>query len=153
MIKPQQLLSRLRPSGRRRKLLCKGEIQSQLQAIHRITGDILQEAETVGFKEEAVKDLRVALDEALANAVIHGNSNVPDRRVKVRCYLHGDDLLEIRIRDQGTGFRTSFVPDPTVPENLLRTHGRGIFLISHYMDRIEFNRRGNEIRMWKRKKK
>ena len=134
-----------------RKLLCQGEIQSQLEAIHRVTADILREAEQVGFKEEAVKDLRVALDEALANAVIHGNSNMSERRIKVRCFLHDHQALEIRIRDQGPGFDMTYVPDPTVPENLLRPHGRGLFLISHHMDRVAFNRRGNEIRMWKKR--
>ena len=99
-----------------RRLLCKGEIESQVQAIHRVTGEILQEAERIGFREEAVKDIRVALDEALANAVIHGNSNVAERRIKVRCLLHDDGVLEIRIRDQGGGFDTSRLPDPTATE-------------------------------------
>lgn len=134
-----------------RKLICHEEIYSHVKEVHDLTTRILLLAEEHGFGEEALKDLRVALDEAIANAVIHGNSGLARLRIRVWCYLHGDKTIEIRVKDEGRGFDIAHLPDPTEGENLLEPHGRGIFLIRHHMDRVEFNRRGNEIRMWKKR--
>jgi serine/threonine-protein kinase RsbW len=133
------------------KLICKEVIRSHLREVHDLTARLLGEAEEHGFNDGALKDLRVAIDEAIANAVIHGNANKPRKQIKVRCYLHDHGTLEIRVKDEGPGFDANRIPDPTRHENLLSTHGRGIFLIRQYMDRVTFNRRGNEIRMWKRR--
>ncbi len=134
-----------------RKLIYKEEIRSHIREVHDMTSRILQKAGAFGFNNDALKDLRVAIDEGIANAFIHGNATQPHKRIRVKCYLHSDKSLEIRIKDQGKGFDSSKLPDPTNSENLLKSHGRGIFLIRQYMDRVGFNKRGNEIRMWKRK--
>lgn len=134
-----------------RRMICREEIRSEVHAIHDLTHRILTIAEKHGFGDEALKDLHLALDESIANAFIHGNAGMPGKSIQVRCFLHDDDVLEIRVRDQGHGFNRDNLPDPTHGDNILNPHGRGIFLIKRFMDRVDFNRPGNEIRMWKRR--
>ena len=89
-------------------------------------------------------NLRTALAEALANAIIYGNRQDPARLVHVRVQL-GRDAVRIEVSDDGTGFDPSTVPDPTVPENLEREDGRGLFVLRHLVDHVTFNERGNCI--------
>lgn len=86
----------------------------------------------------------VSLEEALCNAIIHGNRLDPTKTVKVQVFGDGT-RFGIAIEDEGNGFRPEDVPDPTDPENLYREHGRGILLMNHYMDSVEYNQRGNRV--------
>jgi serine/threonine-protein kinase RsbW len=94
-------------------------------------------------------DIEMALLEALANAVIHGNGENPSKLifVKCRCYLDGE--VAITVRDEGEGFDGSAVPDPTSLENLLFTHGRGIYLMKTLMDEVSFEEGGAVVMMRK----
>jgi serine/threonine-protein kinase RsbW len=94
-------------------------------------------------------DIEMALLEALANAVIHGNGDNSGERVYVtcRCYLDGE--VAITVQDEGKGFDSSAVLDPTFPENLLFTHGRGIYLMKTLMDAVSFEDSGSVVRMRK----
>jgi serine/threonine-protein kinase RsbW len=74
-------------------------------------------------------DIDLALHEALANAVVHGNGKNPDKRVYVVCRCDLDGEVLITIRDQGLGFDSGSIPDPTNPETLMSTHGRGIYFM------------------------
>ena len=94
-------------------------------------------------------DIELALLEALTNAVIHGNSENSSKRVYVICRCYMDGEVSIMIRDEGTGFDSSAVLDPTVRENLLFTHGRGIFLMKTLMDEVSFEEGGSVVRMRK----
>ncbi len=80
-----------------------------------------------------------ATREAVANAVRHGNRQRPERLVRVE-YRFENDQVTIRVEDEGEGFDPGAVPDPTLPENLLRPSGRGIFYMRRFMDRVEFSR-------------
>jgi serine/threonine-protein kinase RsbW len=91
----------------------------------------------------------MALHEALANAVIHGNGENPCKRVFVRCRCYMDGEVSITVRDEGKGFDTATVLDPTAPENRLLTHGRGIFLMETLMDEVSFEDGGSAVRMRK----
>jgi serine/threonine-protein kinase RsbW len=91
-------------------------------------------------------NLRVALSEALSNAIIYGNAEDPAKQVRVRVRF-GRFAVEMEVADDGFGFRPDRVPDPTLPENLTRDDGRGLFLIRHLMDEVRFNERGNSICM------
>lgn len=118
----------------------------------------------------------MALDEALVNALYHGNLEVSselkdqddrayyelarkrsleqpyrDRRIHVEAEL-SPEQARIVTRDQGPGFDPDSLPDPTDPENLLRVHGRGILLMRTFMDEVEFNDKGNEVTMIKRRR-
>jgi serine/threonine-protein kinase RsbW len=94
-------------------------------------------------------DIEMALREALANAVIHGNGDDSCKRVNVtsRCYLDGE--VSVTVRDQGQGFDSNAVLDPTLLENLLFTHGRGIYLMKTLMDEVSFEEGGSVVRMRK----
>jgi serine/threonine-protein kinase RsbW len=83
--------------------------------------------------------LVTALREALANAIRHGNRQDPELKVRVD-YVLEDSCIRIRVEDEGEGFDPATIPDPTVPENLLRPSGRGIFYMRQFMNRVEFDR-------------
>jgi len=89
-------------------------------------------------------NLRTALAEALGNAIRYGNGEDPDRFVRVYVEL-GGDFVRIHVDDDGHGFDSSRVPDPTHPDNLEREYGRGLFVIRHLVDDVAFNEKGNGI--------
>lgn len=93
----------------------------------------------------------VALREALANAILHGNKCHPEKKVELDCYQYRDGSLLLVVRDEGLGFDPSGIGDPTRPENIFRAGGRGIYLIRHFMDEVEYRQGGREIRMRKKK--
>src|SRR5260370_33447396 len=98
-------------------------------------------------KEDAIE---LALQEALANAVIHGAKEDPSKTVE--CLVSSDDErgILIVVRDPGTGFEPDAIASCTVGENVYSNHGRGIFLINQLMDKVEFRKNGTEIHMVKR---
>ena len=89
-------------------------------------------------------NLRTALAEALGNAIRYGTGEDPARVVRVRVEL-GRDFVRIYVVDDGQGFDTSRVPDPTLPQHVEREFGRGLFVIRHLVDDVEFNEKGNGI--------
>jgi serine/threonine-protein kinase RsbW len=94
-------------------------------------------------------DIEMALHEALANAVIHGNGEDSCKSVHVTCRCYMDGEVSIRVRDEGRGFDSNAVLDPTFLENLLFTHGRGIYLMKVLMDTISFEEGGSVVQMRK----
>ena len=95
-------------------------------------------------------NIEMALHEALTNAVVHGSHEDPDKRVYVLCRCSVDGEVLLTIRDQGQGFDSSAIPDPTAEENLLSTHGRGIYLMHTLMDEVSFDEGGVVVRMRKK---
>ena len=89
-------------------------------------------------------NLRVSLAEALANAMQYGNGGDRSKRVRVEIVL-GTSEVRACITDQGQGFDPEAIPDPTTPENLTRTGGRGLFLMRKLMDEVRYNDRGNSV--------
>jgi serine/threonine-protein kinase RsbW len=94
-------------------------------------------------------DIEMAVREALANAVIQGNGDDSCKSVYVTCRCYMDGEISITVRDQGRGFDKNAVPDPTLLENLLFTHGRGIYLMKTLMDEVSFEEGGSVVRMRK----
>jgi len=103
-----------------------------------------------GFDEDEVMRISMAVREAAVNAVLHGNAYDPDKKVVLNFETVGNDLI-ITIRDQGAGLDPSKIPDPLAPENLLKTSGRGIFLIRSFMDEVHIHpsQTGTEIKLIK----
>jgi serine/threonine-protein kinase RsbW len=87
--------------------------------------------------EDEVFRIAMAVREAAVNAVLHGNSYDPEKRITASFENNGESLV-IRIADQGKGLDPETLPDPLAPENLLRGSGRGIFLIRSFMDEVHF---------------
>jgi len=94
--------------------------------------------------------IELALREALANAVLHGNREDSGKKVHVRCECDGNVGVSLVVRDEGPGFDPGAVPDPLAPENLGAEHGRGILLMKQFMDEIHYERGGTEVHMRKR---
>jgi serine/threonine-protein kinase RsbW len=90
--------------------------------------------------------IRLALEEALVNAIKHGNQMDRSKKVQIS-YRVGADRFECRIADEGPGFDPRDVPDPTDFENLERPCGRGLMLMRHYMSDVAYNERGNAVSM------
>ena len=107
----------------------------------------VREMKSVNGKEEAIE---LALQEALANAVVHGAKEDPTKVVE--CVVMCDEQrgLLIIVRDPGEGFDPQRIPTCTMGENLFSNHGRGIFLINQLMDEVKFHKNGTEIHMVKR---
>ncbi|MDZ7366601.1 MAG: ATP-binding protein [candidate division KSB1 bacterium] len=93
-------------------------------------------------------NIKIALVEALTNAMEHGNGFDPKKRVKVDAKFF-EDKAEIKITDQGRGFNHRQLPNPTSPENLYKPRGRGIYMMHRLMDEVHFNRKGNGVRLVK----
>ena len=94
-------------------------------------------------------EIETAVREAISNAIIHGNHEDPYKRVHVTCRCNSDEEVMITVRDEGPGFRSDAVPDPTAPENRLSTHGRGIYLMRMLMDEVSFVNGGSVVSMRK----
>ena len=107
---------------------------------------ILPKLKANNFSEDDIFAVHLALEEAFINAVNHGNKMDPEREVKIE-YSVGADKVEISMTDEGRGFDPDVVPDPRYGENLYKIGGRGILLMRSYMDIVEFNKRGNRVRM------
>lgn len=109
--------------------------------------DAIHDVKCVDGKEDAIE---LALQEALANAIIHGAKEDPSKVVE--CLVACDDQrgVLIIVRDPGEGFDPQAIPACTMGENLYSNHGRGIFLINQLMDEVKFNKNGTEIHMVKR---
>ena len=99
---------------------------------------------------DASFEIELALREALANAIVHGNREHPRKLVYVKCRCTTDGDVLITIADEGRGFNNDAVPDPTSPANGQRTHGRGIYLMKTLMDEVQFERGGSVVHMRKR---
>jgi serine/threonine-protein kinase RsbW len=95
-------------------------------------------------------EIEMALHEALANAVIHGNGGNCRKTVFVTCRCYMDGEVSITVRDEGKGFDSSALTDPTSSENLLVTHGRGIYLMKTLMDEVCFEEGGAAVMMRKK---
>jgi len=120
--------------------------------------DALSKAEIFlsDFKKEFVPNLGdrffnilIAYTEAINNAVNHGNIKNPSKSVKIKLEIIDNQSLEISVQDQGEGFEEKKIPDPTLPENLYKDSGRGVFLIKKLADGVDYkiNSYGTLVRM------
>jgi serine/threonine-protein kinase RsbW len=113
-------------------------------------------ARTVGLDDDSVHWVTVAVRESVVNAIKHGNCNDVGKRVHIEFTSLQDRErpgIAIVVRDEGCGFDPTTIPDPLASENLLKSHGRGIFLMRTFMDEMTFERSeagGMQVRMVKR---
>jgi serine/threonine-protein kinase RsbW len=121
-------------------------IPSDHAEARRIQEEIEQRLQSGLASEQEIFGVRLALEEALVNAIKHGNQLDRAKMVHIS-YRFLADRFEIRITDEGTGFDPSDVPDPTAVENLDRPCGRGLMLMRHYMTEVHYNDRGNSVFM------
>jgi serine/threonine-protein kinase RsbW len=105
---------------------------------------IITRLEEIGFPPRGIFGVRLALEEALVNAIKHGNGLDPKKEVFVLCQI-SQEMVRVVIEDQGAGFRLQDVPDPTDDENLEKPGGRGIMLMRAFLSVVEYNERGNRV--------
>lgn len=123
-------------------------IPSVISRMHELLQELMQLLEARGIAEPN-SNIVLALDEAIANAIKHGNHEDPTKQVHVVVEFAPDEVT-FTITDEGDGFDLNALPDPTDPSCLMRTCGRGVMLIYHIMDEVEYNARGNQVRMKKK---
>ena len=124
------------------------DIPSDLGEAHRIQEEIEKALRACQYTGEDIFKIRLAVEEALVNAIKHGNQMDRAKKVHISYRLHGD-RFEVHIADEGPGFDPADVPDPTAVENLERPCGRGLMLMKHYMSEVAFSPQGNSVRMRK----
>lgn len=117
--------------------------------LHFISSVVEQLQKECLMNEEDLFSIKLALEESLINAIKHGNKFHPDLTVDVSVSFQKDCLM-IKIKDHGQGFDANTIPDPTTDERLMKTSGRGIFLIKKLMDEVSFHDGGSEIWMVKK---
>ena len=125
-------------------------LDSTLETVDNAEQTATRIAGEAGFDEDEVMRIAMAVREAAVNAVLHGNAYDPGKKVTLDFEKTGRDLV-ITIRDQGKGLDLKNIPDPLAPENLMKTSGRGIFLIRSFMDEVLIHpsHSGTEIKLIK----
>ncbi|MFP3947622.1 MAG: ATP-binding protein [Longimicrobiales bacterium] len=119
------------------------DIPSDVQAIERAVEYVLARCESCIEDDHKLHfHFRVGLTEALSNAMLYGNREDPDKRVRVEVCVE-ESAVRVRVTDEGNGFDPGTVPDPTAPRNLEKPCGRGIFLMRQLLDDVRFNEEGN----------
>ena len=127
-------------------------LPSHIEAVAEAAAAVASFAQSCGVGDEAAFGIDIAVREAVTNAIVHANKEDETKSIEVtvNCVGHA---LEIEIKDQGEGFDPASVADPTEPANLLKTSGRGIFLMRNFMDEVQWSSRpegGTTLHMVKR---
>jgi len=124
------------------KMVFKSEIKN-INLVERLIDDISAKYQ---LHSDIYGKLLLAVVEGVNNAIVHGNKLESDKDVILQ-YQITDKDIQFVITDNGPGFDYRNLPDPTKPENIEKTHGRGIFLMKHLADEVEFNDKGNEVKV------
>jgi serine/threonine-protein kinase RsbW len=123
-------------------------LPSEVAAISPFVDRLMVLLRKCGCVSQGESDVEIALREALANAIIHGNHENPGKQVYVRCRCKPGEI-SIAVKDEGRGFDLKKIGDPTAPENTRGVHGRGIYLMNALMDDVRFEGGGVVVRMRK----
>lgn len=123
------------------------ELPNDLRAIPHAVGFVIARCSSCEADARRLGlNFRVGLTEALSNAMLYGNAHDPSTRVRVEVSMSNSEV-KARVTDQGDGFDPEGIPDPTVPENLTRSCGRGLFLMRELLDEVHYNDRGNSVEL------
>ena len=124
------------------------DIPSDFSASREVQTRIMQDVVASGFDEESTFAIRISLEEAIVNAIRHGNKLDATKRVRVESVVTPREV-QVSVEDEGRGFERVRIPDPTAEENLCRPSGRGILLIESYMDSVRWEHGGRRVHMSK----
>ncbi len=123
-------------------------LPSTKPALNRAVRSVLRMARDCGCLNDHRANLEIALREALANALIHGNALHRAKRIFLRCYGSPRSAMIVVVRDEGRGFDPGDVPDPRAADRLYFPNGRGLFLMRELMDYVEYRRGGREVLLY-----
>ena len=119
-------------------------IPSDYESGQAVVEQIMLDVAECGFSSRDLFGVRLAVDEAVTNAIKHGNRLSPNKTVRV-LFSRNQSRIRIEVEDQGAGFHPEDVPDPTADENLDRPSGRGLLLMREFMTLIEYSPKGNQV--------
>ena len=125
-------------------------IPSDPDVCAKVIEPLVDALENFGWAEREVFGIRMAMEEAIVNAIRHGNQCSPNKSVQIAIKVDDQEFLAT-ITDQGDGFDPKQVPDPTDDENLECDSGRGLVLINNYADEVTYNQSGNSVTLKKSK--
>jgi serine/threonine-protein kinase RsbW len=131
-----------------RLLVLKSRLSDMRKACRQILGDV----EGSGYGTDDVFAIHLAIEEALVNAIKHGNRKDPAKTVTIE-YSATPEKFDISVADEGSGFDPAGLPDPRDQKNLHKASGRGVLLMQSYMNLVEYNRSGNRVHMVKYRSK
>ncbi|MFN7813911.1 MAG: ATP-binding protein [Planctomycetia bacterium] len=120
------------------------DLPSERGASRQIMDELLEQLDRHGWSATDKFGIHLAAEEAIVNAILHGNRLDPRKRVHVICTI-SPDLFRIDITDEGDGFDPALVPDCTQEDRLTVPSGRGVMLMRSFMTRIEYNAKGNRV--------
>ena len=121
-------------------------IDSKIENINIIEKLVDEVSEEAKINSEIYGKMLIATVEAVNNAIVHGNKEDENKKVKVN-FIIDKESIHIFIEDQGPGFGFNSVPDPTIPENIENIHGRGVYLMKHLADDVVFHGIGNKVEL------
>ena len=122
------------------------QIPSLVENIRVVESFIDNSKDTFQIEDDIYGNIMVAVTEAVNNAIRHGNKFDKDKNVYLSLYVEPQQL-KFEIEDEGAGFNYDNLDDPTAPENLENPGGRGIFLIRHLADEVEFSKEGRRVQL------
>ena len=131
----------------RRTTLTRLRMASRRSAVAPMVERTLKIVARAGLSQERCENLAVALAEALSNAAVHGHRDKPGSRVLLVVMTKPDGCVVVDVKDSGPGFDVASLVDPTDPKRLLVPGGRGVFMMRRLVDRVEYNPRGNHVRL------
>lgn len=121
------------------------ELPSDVRSIEHAVEYVVRRCPACAHHAQRLRlNFRVGLTEALSNAMLYGNADDPSKRVRVEVTL-SEGAIRARVTDEGRGFDPYSIPDPTCPENLMKSGGRGLFLMRQLLDEVWFNDQGNQV--------
>lgn len=121
-------------------------IRSTYEELEKAEGFLNDLQAKLNFSDEFYARLMLTVSEGITNGAVHGNELDENKKVTTRAFLDGNTLI-IEVSDEGEGFNPGDVPDPLAAENLLKTSGRGVFLMEEYADKAEYLDEGNRLRL------
>ena len=127
-------------------MLRKMRIESKVANIRAVENEIDNITGDEGINQENYGKILIATLEAVNNAILHGNKSDKNKHVDIEILLNENKMV-ITVTDEGRGFKPREVPDPTKPENIEAMNGRGIFLMKRLADEIQFNKKGNSVKL------
>ena len=127
---------------------CDLTVPAQSGAGDELIDQVLDRMILLEWPEKDMFNVQLAFEEAMTNAIMHGNRSDPQKKIFLECNI-GETEVRISIRDEGNGFNPDTLPDPRHPDNILTPSGRGILLIRHIMSKVEFLPGGNGLTMFK----
>jgi serine/threonine-protein kinase RsbW len=145
-----EFLTQSRKNQIKEKLGFKGDDPVYLQFISyfeemdRTAAIVLSAMDSRGYPDDGIRQMKIILTELFANAIYHGNKEDHSKKVTVGHIINKKKVV-VSIMDEGEGFDPEVIPDPTLPENLVKDCGRGLFIVRSYVDKLYFNEAGNRV--------